>query len=123
MLTYKTPPTAAAATIYRTHTLTNLPFATRFTLEHFCFISHLHHLITSHGINFIYFTLLLLFIMDSNPELTWRSYLQLIRTRTATGKRTFCYFSKKLTKDFYLFRTKYHSFYLICSIYYASHPQ
>ena len=52
------------------HTLTNSPFATHFTLEHFCFTSHLHWLMTSHGINFIYFTLLLLFIMDSNPELT-----------------------------------------------------
>ena len=56
------PPTAAAAIIYRMCTPNNLPFATHFCFEHFCFTSHLQQLTTSHRIN-IYLSYLAVFIL------------------------------------------------------------
>ena len=64
------PPTAAAAAIYRMSTLTNLPFATCSHCEHRCFISHLHQLQSSCGINVYLFYLL--FYKDKSPEFTIR---------------------------------------------------
>ena len=58
------PPTAAAATIYRTRTLANLPFASHFRFEHFSFTSHLHWLTTSRGINVYVFYFTVLFYLD-----------------------------------------------------------
>ena len=49
MFTYKTL-LLQLQPLYRTCTLTNLPFATHFHVEHCCFTSHLHQLTTSHGI-------------------------------------------------------------------------
>ena len=55
--------TAAAATIYRMHTLANLPFATHFCFKHICFTSHLHWLTASCGINvyLFYFAVFILY--------------------------------------------------------------
>ena len=58
------PPTAAAATINRMHTLANLPFAYHFHFEHLSFTSHLHWLPTSHGINAYIFYFTILFYLD-----------------------------------------------------------
>ena len=52
-------------------TPTNSPFATPFSYEHECFISYLHRLPTSHGINICLFYLCVCcFTEDSSPELT-----------------------------------------------------
>ena len=64
----KDPPTATAATIYRMHTPTNLPFATRFCFEHFCFTSHLHQLTTSRGIKLYLFHFAVITLCGFKPR-------------------------------------------------------